>query len=304
MIKYELMKKAAVILLCMGLMVATHAQPTIEYSTEFSKSVLPAIPHELSFAGERVPLENFDIQESLRRELLTTSYLHSRTFLTLLATTRYFPLIEPILREYNVPDDFKYLCMAESGLNPNVMSYAGAAGLWQLMPGTGKEYGLSSGKEVDFRYHVEKSTEAACKYLVASYEKLGSWTLAAAAYNLGNAGLKRRVDKQGTTNYYDTFLPEETLRYVFRVLTFKILTLNPSVYGFIIAPSDYYAPLDDYTIVKTSSREIDWSKFAKANGTTYKMLRQLNHWIRDYDYHNTSLQELEVKIPIKEFRTK
>ena len=297
-------KTVVVILLSMGIVVASQAQSIIESNLEFSKSVLPYIPGKLTFAGERVPLENFDTQESLRRELLSTSYLHSRTFMTLLATTRYFPVIEPILKKYNIPDDFKYLCMAESGLDPNVMSYAGAAGLWQLMPGTGKEYGLKAGKQVDDRYNIEKSTEAACKYLLASYKRLGSWTLAAAAYNLGNAGLKRRLDKQGTTNYYDTFLPEETLRYVFRVLTFKILTLNPSAYGFIITPNDYYAPLDEYTIVKTSSKVIDWSKFAKANGTTYKMLRQLNHWIRDYEYANSSLRELEVKIPIKEFRTK
>lgn len=288
---------------CIAISTISCAQPIVEESRTLPRSRVPMIPTELDFAGERVPLDNFDTKESLRRELLTTSYLHSRTFLTLLATTRYFPIIEPILAKYNIPDDFKYLCMAESGLNPNVMSHAGAAGLWQFMPATGKSHGLLTGKEVDKRYHIEKSTEAACKHLLASYKRFGSWTLAAAAYNLGDAGLQRRVSKQGITNYYDTFLPEETLRYVFRILTFKLLTLNPSAYGFVIGKEDYDKPLDQYTIVKVATRTIDWSKFAKANGTTYKMLRQLNHWIRDYDYNNSSLRELSVKIPTKEFRT-
>ena len=299
------MKKiVTVTLFSLGIILAPRTQPNEDYTIDFPKSSLPYIPRELTFAGEVVPLENFDIQESLRRELLTTSYLHSRTFLTLLATTRYFPIIEPILKQYNVPDDFKYLCMAESGLDPNIMSFAGAAGLWQIMPSTGQELGLDAGDEVDYRYHIEKSTEAACKYLLKSYEKLGSWTLAAAAYNLGNAGLDRRVEMQGTSNYYDTFLPEETLRYVFRVLTFKILTLNPSSYGFVITPNDYYKPLDQYTIAKASGRIINWSEFAQANGTSYKMLRQLNHWIRGYEYDNSSLKVIDVKIPVKEFRTK
>ena len=299
------MKKIVIlILLSMGLMVVSSAQSIVDYTLEFPQSSLPLLPGELTFAGERVPLENYDIEESLRRELLTTSYLHSRTFLTLLATKRFFPIIEPILKKHNVPDDFKYLCMAESGLDPNVRSYAGAAGLWQIMPNTGKQFGLMVEKQVDYRYHVEESTEAACKYLLQSYENLGSWTLAAAAYNLGNAGVSRRVEKQGTSNYYDTFLPDETLRYVFRVLTFKLLTLNPAAYGFVITPSDYYQPLDQYTVEKTSGKNIDWSLFAEENGTSYKMLRQLNHWIRDYEYNSSSLKEFDVKIPIKEFRTK
>ena len=296
-------KRAIALLLSISIITISCAQSDVQYDQGFAKSVLPTIPNELTFAGERVPLENFDTEESLRRELLTTSYLHSRTFLTLLATTRYFPIIEPILKKYNIPDDFKYLCMAESGLDPNVMSYTGAAGLWQIMPSTGRQYGLETGKEVDSRYDIVKSTEAACKYFLSSYERFGSWTMTAAAYNIGEAGLQRRVKKQGTTNYYDTFLPAETLRYVFRILAFKVLTLNPSEYGFVIAPDDYYKYLNQYTIAKVSRKNIDWSQFAKENGTTYKMLRQLNHWIRDYDYVNSSLREYDVKIPTKEFRT-
>ena len=191
--------------------------------------VVPELPDKLDFAGEAVPLENFDTRESLLRELMSNMYLHSRTTLTLLATTRYFPIIEPILKKYGIPEDFKYLCMAESGLDPNVRSSAGAAGLWQLMPPFAKSVGLFIGTGVDERYHIEKATEAACKYLLDAKERLGSWTLAAASYNVGVAGVSRRLKKQGVSSYYDLYLPEETMRYVFRVLAFKLITPDPSL---------------------------------------------------------------------------
>ncbi|MCC8036271.1 MAG: lytic transglycosylase domain-containing protein [Rikenellaceae bacterium] len=268
----------------------------------FSKLTVPNVPSELEFAGERVPLENFDVFEGLQREMLVTLYMHSRTTLTLLNTTRYFPVIEPILARYGVPDDFKYLCMAESGLNPNITSPAGAAGLWQIMSATGKEYGLLVEKGVDERFDIEKSTEAACKYLLDSYKRFGSWTLAAAAYNLGNAGVSRRLEIQGEDDYYDVFLPEETMRYVYRILSLKLLSREPYSYGYIISLSDYYKPLNDYTTVEVSDKEIEWSEVAHRNGTTYKMLRQLNHWIRDYQYNNASGRTFKVKIPGEGFR--
>lgn len=148
---------------------------------EFSAIALPALPEKLDFAGEEVPLEYFDVREALQRELLVTSYMHSGTFRTLLNMKRYFSVIEPILERNGIPDDFKYLCMAESALNPETVSPAGAAGLWQFMPKTGREYGLAVGSQVDERYDIEKSTEAACAYLRDAYERFGSWTLAAAA---------------------------------------------------------------------------------------------------------------------------
>jgi len=271
---------------------------------EFPNWIISTIPNELFFATESVPLCNYDTKESLKRELLATSYLHSKTFMTLLAIKRYFPIIEPIMKKYGIPDDFKYLCMAESGLNPNIRSYAGAGGLWQIMPATGRENGLKINKDIDERYHIEKATEVACRYLLNSYERFGSWTLAAAAYNLGNAGLARRLKTQGVSNYYDTFLPEETLRYVFRILSFKVITEDMEEYGFIINPNDYHKPLTEYKIIKTSERNIDWSKLAKENGSSYKMLRELNHWIRDYTYNNSKGEELEIKIPGENFRTK
>lgn len=266
--------------------------------------MVPALPATLDFAGERVPLENYDTRESLIREMSVSCYMHSRTLLTLLATTRYFPIIEPILEKHGVPNDFKYLCMAESGLNPNVRSGAGAAGLWQFMPAAGKEYGLFMGANnvVDERYHIEKATEAACKYILDAKRRLGSWTLAAAAYNAGFGGVQTRMQKQGVTDYYDLFLPDETMRYVFRILSFKLITPNPQTYGFVIAPADYYQPLADYHEIEVSDAQIDWSAVARENGTNYKMLRELNHWIRDYTYTNSGRRTFTVKIPNSNFR--
>lgn len=270
----------------------------------FSPIVRPALPDELDFAGERVPLEYFDVREALQRELLVSGYLHSRTFLTLLAMDRYFDVIVPILRRNGIPEDFKYLCMAESGLNPEAVSPAGAAGLWQFMPGTAREYGLAVGSQVDERYHIEKSTEAACRYLKKAYEALGSWTLAAAAYNAGENGVVRRAGIQHTDSYYDLFLPQETMRYVFRILSLKMIAADPETYGYRFRKSDMYRPLDDYTEVAVGGRQIEWAEVARRYGTNYKMLRMLNPWIRAYEYDNPGNVTLLVKIPGKDFRTR
>lgn len=269
----------------------------------FANVVLPPIPESLSFAGEEVPLDNYDVRESLQRELLVTDYLHSRTFLTLLNTERYFSIILPIMEKYGIPEDYKYICMAESGLDPDVVSYAGAGGLWQIMPATGRSFGLEVGKQVDERYHIEMCTEAACKYFLDSYKRFGSWTLAAAAYNLGDAGVSRRIKAQGVDDYYDAFFPAETMRYVYRILSLKLLTENPAAYGYQIEESEYYKPLTDYHEVQINDAQIDWSAFAKENGTTYKMLRELNHWIRDYTHSNAKRKTYTVKIPNAGFRT-
>ncbi|MBQ4280161.1 MAG: lytic transglycosylase domain-containing protein [Rikenellaceae bacterium] len=293
-------------ILLLAAVCALHASAQSPYVSlppqEYAPVRVPHLPASLSFAGERVPLDNYDTRESLRRELLGTIYMHSRTLQTLLATTRYFPVIEPILEKYGIPADFKYLCMAESGLNPNVRSGAGAAGLWQLMPAVGRSYGLETGSNIDERYHIEKSTEAACKHLLSAYERFGSWTMAAAAYNVGETGLATRRDKQRTGNYYDLWLPEETMRYVFRILAFKLLTENPAAYGYVFSAADYDAPLADYREVTVDDAKIDWSAVAVANGTTYKMLRELNHWIRSYEYANPRRTAYTVKVPNEGFR--
>lgn len=263
----------------------------------FAQVEVPPLPARLDFAGEPVPMQNQDTRESLMREMLTTFYMHSRTLQTILASERYFAVIEPILAKYGVPDDFKYLCMAESGLNPEARSGAGAGGLWQLMPAYAKSAGLLVGDEVDERYHIEKSTEAACRYLIDAKRRLGSWTLAAAAFNAGVAGVSRRLEKQGVESYYDLFLPNETLRYVFRVLSFKLLMSDPAAYGYQIDKKEYYPLLPAYEEVIIDDPEIDWAAFAREHGTHYKQIRQLNPWIRDYDYTNKAGRSFTVKIP-------
>ena len=202
-----------------------------------------------------------------------------------------------------IPDDFKYLCMAESALNPETVSPAGAAGLWQFMPKTGREYGLAVGPQVDERYDIERSTEAACSYLRDAYEKFGSWTLAAAAYNAGNAGVSRRMNIQGTESYYDTFLPQETMRYLYRILSLKTISGDPERYGYRLSEDDYYAPLDDYRTVEVGGAPIKWAEVAARYGTNYKMLRLLNPWMRDYVYDNKEGRILKVKVPGDAFRS-
>ncbi len=270
--------------------------------TPFSKVIVPSVPSAMTFAGERVPLENYDTRESLQRELLVTSYMHSSTLRALLNTKRYFAVIEPILEANGIPNDFKYLAMAESALNPDAVSIVKAAGLWQIMPETGRAHGLLVDPEVDERYDIEKATQVACQHLMKSYNEFGSWAFAAAAYNLGDAGVRKRIDKQGAANYYDAFFPDETMRYMFRILSFKMIVENPSFYGYMVRSVDYYPVLDNYTEITVSDTNIDWSKVARDNGTTYKMLRQLNHWIRDYEYKNLKCNKLTVKIPGPGFR--
>ncbi len=170
------------------------------------------------------------------------------------------------------------------------------------MPKTGREYGLAVGSQVDERYDIEKSTEAACAYLRDAYERFGSWTLAAAAYNAGNAGVSRRMEIQGTENYYDTFLPQETMRYLYRILSLKIVGSDPEAYGFRLRGDDYYGPLDDYRTVEVSGRDIKWPEVAGRYGTNYKMLRLLNPWMRDYVYDNKEGRILKVKVPGRNFR--
>lgn len=277
-------------------------QHTVVQIEGMASVVLPPLPEKLDLAGEVVPLEYYDVRESLQRELLTTMYLHSRTVQTLIATTRYFPVIESILKKNGVPDDMKYLCMAESGLDPNVVSSAGAGGLWQLMPPYAKSAGLEMGGGVDFRFHLEQSTEAACKYLLEAKAKFGSWAMAAASYNAGMAGVSKRMTTQGVSSYYDLFLPQETMRYVYRILAFKLITESPESYGFQISPDQLMKPLSDYKEVTVSGVTIDWSAVAKEYGTNYKMLRELNHWIRDYDYTGKTERKFTLRIPNAGFR--
>jgi len=256
------------------------------------------LPPNLNLAGERVPLEMPDIKERMDRELLVNTYWQSNGLLLIKRANKYFPILEPLLKKYGIPDDFKYLCVAESALIDETSS-AGAAGFWHFMKGTGKEFGLEINKNVDERYDIEKSTKVAAAYLKKSYERFGSWSLAAAAYNAGNARVARSLKTQGVTSYYDVLLPNETERYVLRIIALKEVLSNPKKYGFI------YDQNDLYTLPKTRTVKVDTiitniALFAKKFGTNYKELKIHNPWLRQNKLNNKSRKMYEIKIPVKE----
>jgi hypothetical protein len=238
----------------------------------------PPVPDNLEFVGEKVPLERYDVRESLDRELLVNAYWQSNILLYCKRAYRYFPVIEPILKEEGLPDDFKYLALVESGLT-NVVSPAKAAGFWQFLKETGIQHGLEVNDEVDERYHLEKATRAACQYLKRSYGKFNSWALAAAAYNMGEGGVKRTIDKQKSTSYWDLYLNDETARYVYRILAAKIILSNPQNYGIHLYLKDLYQPLSVKTI-KVDTSITDLVDFAIKHDMTYKQLKMLNPWLR------------------------
>lgn len=254
-------------------------------------------PGEIDFAGEVAPLNIADVRERFDRELLVNANLDATTLIIIKRANRAFPVIEPILQKYGVPDDFKYLAVIESGL-VNAVSSAGARGIWQFMPATGKEYGMEINEVVDERYDLVKSTEAACKYLVKAKEKFGSWTLAAASYNGGVAGVNNQITFQGVQNYYDLLLTEETSRYVFRILALKEIMKNPQQYGFNVLESEKY-PLIPTKTVEVTTAIPDLAVFAKEQGINYKILKIHNPWLRDRKLTNASGKKYTIEIPLK-----
>lgn len=259
--------------------------------------ISPEVPKEIYFAGERIPLENFEVYERIDRELLVNTYWHSATILAIKRANRWFPVIEPILKKYNVPDDFKYLAVAESNLD-NVVSPAGATGYWQFMKAAAEKYGLEVTSEVDERYHVEKSTEAACKYLLESYQKYGSWTMAAASYNMGVAGVDNQIGRQKTNNYYNLVLNIETSRYVARIVSLKLIMQSPHKYGFDLKETDLYNPLQTYE-VELSYSVSDFADWSNAQGINYKILKMYNPWLRDVKLTNRSGKTYKILMPEK-----
>ncbi len=256
------------------------------------------IPDSLTFAGETIPLHLFDVNESLDRELLVNSYFHSQTIRLIKLAPRYFSIIEPILKANGVPDDFKYLAVAESGLNPKSVSPAKAVGMWQFLKGTATDYGLEVNKEVDERYHIEKSTVAACDFLKESYEKFGSWTLAAATYNSGRNFIQKQTIRQKSTIYFDLLLGEETERYLFRILALKCVMENPEDYNFKITKDEKY-PIIPVKEIEFSGKIENFADFALQNGTNYKLLKQFNPWLRDSFISNKNGKKYIVKVPIE-----
>ncbi|MCA1966829.1 MAG: lytic transglycosylase domain-containing protein [Flavobacterium sp.] len=250
---------------------------------------------KMDFSGEEVPTFMADVQERLDKEMITNMNYHTNTTLVIKRANKVFPIIEPILAKYGVPDDFKYLAVIESSL-VNAVSPAGARGVWQFMPATAKEKGMEVSDEVDERYHLEKSTEAACKYLLSAKEKFGSWTLAAASYNGGMNGISKKMEEQQVDNYYDLLLTEETSRYVFRILALKEIMSKSDKYGFSIPKEALYYTIPTKKIVIDSSIT-DLAKFAKTQGVNYKILKIHNPWLRDKKLTNTSGKKYEIEIP-------
>lgn len=253
------------------------------------------IPSDVEFAGEKVPVEEVDIRENLDRELLVNTYWQSQTLLFIKRANRFFPVIEPILKKYGVPDDFKYLAVAESGLT-NAVSPSNAVGYWQILEGTARENGLEVNAEVDERYHLEKSTEAAAKYLIDSHKKYVNWTMTAASYNAGRKGVDRQVERQKEVNYYDLLLGDETGRYVYRILSFKIIMENPAAYGFFIG-SDHLYPQIPYYEVTVDGKVADFADFAKKYGISYKTLKWMNPWLRESFLTNAGGNTYYIRIP-------
>jgi len=262
-----------------------------------NKLTSPPVPTKLSFAGEEVPLDVYWVREALDRELIVNTYQHSKTIRIIKLSARVFPIIEPILKEEGVPDDFKYLCVAESGLE-NVTSPAGAAGYWQFIASTAKIYGLSITNDVDERCHLEKATRAACKYLKKCKNEFGSWSLAAAAYNRGEGGLAAAIEDQGCNNFWDLWLNSETSRYLYRILSFKLIFENPQLYGVEICPAEQYLPVACREItVSTSIPSLPI--FAKEQGVTYRELRNLNPWIKNNKLTIPAGKSYTIKLPEK-----
>ncbi len=241
----------------------------------------PSLPVSLDFCGETVPLDKWEIREKLDREVLVNSYLHGSQLFILKLSGRYFPIIEERLKANGVPDDLKYVCVAESSLQQNAWSGVGAASFWQFMKDTGPRYGLEINEEVDERFHVVKATDAACRYFKEAHSKFGSWTAAAASYNCGMGGFTKQAEFQESNNYYDLIFPEETNRYVFRILAFKHLLTNAKRFGMIIEDHEAYKPLR-YRTVTVSATIPNLTTFAKENNSSYKMLKIYNPWLRGH----------------------
>lgn len=272
----------------------TDSIPTGGFEEDYNIYSL-SLPPTAELAGESVPLNDPEVQERLDRELLVNTYWQSNTVLMIKRANRWIPTFQKIFKEAGVPEDLVYLGLIESGFQ-NVVSPAGAAGYWQFLESTGKEYGLIIDGEVDERYHPEKSAKAAAEYLKSAKEELGSWTLAVASYNMGISGVKRQLERQQASNYYDLLLNSETSRYVFRVIAVKDIVTQPEKYGFHVAETDLYNPLDT-RMVSIDTAIADLPKFAADMGINYKTLKYHNPWLREAFLRNKHKRTYNIEIP-------
>lgn len=271
--------------------------------TRFANVVNPSLPHSVSFAGQKFDLDNSAYYERLDRELTAMTYTHGSTLLTLKRANRYMPVIVPILKANGVPEDLVYLAAIESNFDPLALSGAKAAGLWQFMPSTGREYGLEVNDYVDERYHPIKATEAATKYLKSAYAKYGSWESVAASYNAGMGRISRELTAQGTDSAFDLWLPQETMRYPFRLLAMKIILEHPKEFGYRLRADQLYQPFD-YYVVPVDTPVDSWVDWAKEHDMTYLQLRTLNPWIRSTSLPNKSGKVYDVFVAKKKSLTR
>jgi membrane-bound lytic murein transglycosylase D len=253
------------------------------------------IPKNLDFAGEKVPTTDFTVREAMERELIINTYWQSQSLLLHKKANRWFPLIEPILKKNGIPDDFKYIALIESQLT-NVVSSQGATGFWQLLEPTAKGYGLEITDEVDERYDVERSTDAACQYFKEAYKQFNNWTLVAASYNRGMGGVQTQLESQKVSNYYDLLLTEETSRYVFRILAMKEIISRPKVYGFILRKKDLYPAISTKKITIDSTIH-NLADFALSQKINYKILKTFNPWLRTNMLTNEGKKKYIIQIP-------
>ena len=259
----------------------------------------PEVPQSVTFCGQRIDLTRFDRYERMDRELLAFTYMHSTSIQMIKKANRYFPIVEPILKKNGIPDDFKYLMVIESNLNPNARSSAGAAGLWQFMKTTGREYGLEVNDNIDERYHVEKATAAACEYLKDAYEKYQDWVAVAASYNAGQVRISSQLEKQYVKDALDLHLVEETARYVYRIIAAKIMFQDPTRFGFELKASQLYQPIP-YREIVIDFEISNLAEWALKHGTTYSMLKIMNPWLRQDFLQNKSRRTYILQIPKEE----
>jgi membrane-bound lytic murein transglycosylase D len=259
------------------------------------KTIAPEIPGKASFAGEEVPLDLFYVREAFEREILANTFMHSTSIVMFKRANRWFPVIEPILKKNGIPDDFKFLAVAESNLI-NVVSPAGAEGYWQFIKATGQKYGLEINEKIDERYNMEKATQAACDYFKDAYRLFNSWTLVAASYNRGLDGLQKALDNQKVTNYYDLYLNDETSRYIFRIMAIREVYDHPVKYGFYLREKDFY-PQIPARLVTVDSSIGSLPDFARLLSVNYRVLREMNPWIRNYSLPNNSKKIYTFRIP-------
>lgn len=275
---------------------ASHPEVSALSDGEFSTVVNPRVPETMEFAGEIIDLNRVDMYEKLDRELTAMAYTHGNTLLTIKRANRYFPVMAPILKRNGISEDMLYLACIESYLNPLAYSPAKAAGIWQFIPSTAKQYGLEVNDEVDERYDVEKETAAACRYFKKAYDMYGNWESVAASFNGGTARVTKELDAQQVGSAFDLYLVEETRRYPFRMMAMKLIMESPADYGFHLSANQLYQP-QEYTTEQVSGPVEDWPTWAKERGITYAILKDYNPWIRAKSLTNKTGKTYTVKIP-------